>query len=178
MPRLSRSHKIAIVVGAGCLALLGVLSVVLAPGGPSSQAGSSAGIAANHFTLPALGRPGHEVSLSQFAGRPVLINFFASDCAACKQETPELARLYRAHHGQVAVVGIDVSDSTGAALSMIHEYGVAYPVGVDPMAMTASAYGVTALPQTFFLNSGHRVVQRTFGALSTSVLDTGLTRMR
>jgi thiol-disulfide isomerase/thioredoxin len=175
MSRLSRSHKIAIVVGAGCLALLGVLSVVLAPSGSTAGAGASPGIAASRFTLPALGDPGHEVSLSQFAGRPVLINFFASDCAACKQETPELARLYRAHHGQIAVVGIDVSDSTSAALSMIHEYGVGYPVGTDSMAETASAYQVTALPQTFFLNSGHHVVQRTFGALSTAVLNTGLT---
>ena len=178
MPRLSRSHKLAILVGAGCLALLGVLSVVLAPGGSHAGAGASPEIAASHFTLPALGRPGHEVSLSQFAGRPVLLNFFASDCAACKHETPELARLYRAHHGQVAIVGIDVSDSTGAALSMVHEYSVEYPVGADSMAQTASAYGVTALPQTFFLNADHRVVQRTFGALSTAVLNSGLNRMR
>jgi cytochrome c biogenesis protein CcmG, thiol:disulfide interchange protein DsbE len=174
MRRLSRSRKIAILVAAGCLALLGVLSVILAPGGSPAGAGASPGIAASHFTLPALGRPGHQVSLSEFAGRPVLINFFASDCAACKQETPELARLYRAHHGQVAVVGVDVSDSTSAALSMIHEYGVGYPVAADPMARTASAYGVTALPQTFFLNASHRVVQRTFGTLSTAVLNTGL----
>ncbi|HEY2575583.1 MAG TPA: TlpA disulfide reductase family protein [Streptosporangiaceae bacterium] len=177
MPRLSRSHKVAIAAGGGFLALLGVLSAVLAPSGSPAGAGASPGVAANRFTLPALGHQGHEVSLSQFAGRPVLINFFSSDCAACKRETPELASLYRAHHGQVAVVGIDVSDSTGAALSMIHQYGVSFPVGADPMAETASAYGVTALPQTFFLDAAHRIVQRTFGALSAAVLNTGLSRM-
>jgi cytochrome c biogenesis protein CcmG, thiol:disulfide interchange protein DsbE len=176
MPRLSHSRKVAIAAAVGCLALLGVLSVVLAPRG--SSAGTPAQTPAARFTLPALGRPGHEVSLSQFAGRPVLINFFASDCAACKTETPELAGLYRAHHGQVAVVGIDVSDETGAALSMVHQDGVGYPVGTDPMAQTASAYGVTALPQTFFLNAAHRIVQRTFGALSTVDLNTGLRQIR
>jgi cytochrome c biogenesis protein CcmG, thiol:disulfide interchange protein DsbE len=177
MLRLSRSRKIAIAAGVGALALLGVLSVVLAPGGSSAGTGVSPGTAASRFTLPALGHSGHQVSLSQYAGRPVLINFFASDCAACKQETPELARLYRAHHGRVAVVGIDVSDATGPALSMIHQDGVSYPVGRDSMAQTASAYGVTALPQTFFLNAGHHIVQRTFGALGTATLDTGLSRM-
>jgi hypothetical protein len=52
---------------------------------------------------------------------------------------------------------------------------IGYPIGSDPTAATAGAYGVIVTPQTFFLNAGHRIVSRVFGALTPGALSAGLT---
>jgi thiol-disulfide isomerase/thioredoxin len=173
---LSRTRKIVIVASTCCLAAL-ILIATIASAGGSSRAASAARPAAKPFTLRALGRPG-SLSLSQYAGRPVVVNFFASWCGPCKKETPLLAGFYRARQGRVAVVGVDVNDSAALALAFVRRAGVSYPVGSDPTVAAATAYGVVALPQTFFLNASHHVVKRVFGALTQADLTAGLAAMR
>src|SRR5487761_1261229 len=89
-----------------------VLIVSIGSGGGSSQAASGQPVA-KLFTLHALEGRG-VVALSQYAGRAVVVNFFASWCGPCKKETPLLARFYRAQHGHVVIIGVDVNDSTAA----------------------------------------------------------------
>src|SRR5260370_5920932 len=172
---LSRGRKIVIAVSTCCLVALALILSV-GSGGASSRA-ASAQPAAQQFTLHALGHPGL-VSLSQYAGRPVLVNFFASWCGPCKKETPLLARFYRARHGQVAIIGIDVNDSAAAATRFVRHAGSSYPIGADPTAATATAYGVVAIPQTFFLNAHHHVVKRVFGARTQAGLNARLAPTR
>ncbi len=172
---LSSGRKIAIVVSTCCFVVI-ALVIAIGSGGGSSRA-ASAQPPAKPFTLHALGHAGL-VSLSQYAGRPVLVNFFASWCGPCQKETPLLARFYRASHGKVAIVGIDVNDSTANAVRFVRRAGVSYPVGADPQAATATTYGVVAIPQTFFLNADHHVVKRVFGAVTLADLRAGLARMR
>lgn len=168
---MSRGSKIVIVVSACFFAVVALILAIGSNGG-SSQA-ASAKPAAKPFTLHALGHPGL-VSLSQYAGRPVLVNFFASWCTPCQKETPLLARFYRAHHGKVAIIGVDVNDSATAATRFVKRAGTSYPVGADPTASTATRYGVVAIPQTFFLNAEHHIVKRVFGAVTLADLTSGL----
>ena len=172
---LSRGRKTVIAVSTCCLVALALI-LALGSGGGSSQAASALPVA-KEFTLPALGHPGR-VALSQYAGRPVIVNFFASFCEPCKKETPLLARFYRARHGQVAIIGIDVNDSSAAAMRFVRSAGASYPIGADTTAATATGYGVVAIPQTFFLDASHHVVKRIFGAVTQASLDAGLARMR
>ena len=123
-----------------------------------------------------LGHADSSLSLSQYAGRPVIVNFFASWCTPCQQETPLLARFYSSHHGKVAVIGVDVNDGTSAALRFDQRSGVRYPVVSDPMGATATSYGVVGIPQTFFLDAQQHVVKHVFGALSLAGLNSGLAR--
>jgi len=138
----------------------------------SSQAKATAKPrAAKAFTLTEVGAPGRTISLAGLAGRPVIINFFASWCGPCKRETPLLASFYRSHHGKILVIGIDANDESGPALQFIKAQGVQYPVASDPFpAKTAVAYGVLALPQSFFLNSRHLIVKHVVGALTAREL--------
>jgi cytochrome c biogenesis protein CcmG, thiol:disulfide interchange protein DsbE len=133
---------------------------------------------ARNFTLSELGHPGRKLSLSAFAGRPVIINFFASWCPPCKRETPTLARFYRETGGRTTIIGVDSNDEAGPALRFVHAAGVRYPVAVDPLpAATTISYGVYVLPQTFFLNARHRIVKRIFGAVTMKELSEGVTLM-
>jgi len=155
--------------------LIAALAAVSLASG-TSGGGSHALPLAKGFTLPALGHSSQRVTLAAYAGRPVIVNFFASWCVPCKKETPLLARFYRAGHGQVIILGVDSSDSAAAARRFVRAAGVAYPVGFDPAGATAAAYGVIAIPQTFFLNASHRVVKRVFGAVTLADLRTGIAR--
>jgi thiol-disulfide isomerase/thioredoxin len=102
------------------------------------------------------------------------VNFFASWCPPCKSETPLLAGFYRSEHGKVALVGMDENDVVGNATKFIGSDGVTYPIGWDPDVIAGSSYGVADLPQTFFLNARHRIVDRIFGAVTTAELTKGI----
>ena len=175
--RTAARHKIA----TGLIALAAVaalLAIALVASGPSS--GPAAHPAAPAFSLPVLGASGasgasgQQVSLSDYAGKPVIVNFFASWCEPCQKETPLLAKFYRAEHGRVAIVGLDENDGLNNAMSFTHKEGVSYPVGFDPGVTAASAYGVAGLPQTFFLDARHRIVDRVFGAVTQADLNRGI----
>ena len=129
---------------------------------------------AKNFSLEALGHPGRQISLNALAGQPVIVNFFASWCTPCRKETPLLAQFFRARHGRVAVIGIDVSDQAAAALAFVHRSGVTYPVATEPASdRTVVAYGLPGLPATFFLDARHRIVKRVYGAVSQAELTSG-----
>jgi thiol-disulfide isomerase/thioredoxin len=140
--------------------------------GAVRPAGSPAAAA---FSLPEMGEPGHQISLAAYAGKPLIVNFFASWCPPCKQETPLLASFYRGEHGAIAVVGLDENDVLANAQKFVRADGVGYPIGWDPGIVAATAYGVDGLglPQTFFLNAQHRVVYRVYGPVDDAELRTG-----
>jgi cytochrome c biogenesis protein CcmG/thiol:disulfide interchange protein DsbE len=106
------------------------------------------------------------------AGRPVIVNFFASWCTPCQKETPMLARFAR--HTNVAVIGVDVNDPTSSALAFVHKTGVTYPVATESaMGSTVVNYNLPGLPATFFLDSRHRIVKRVYGAVTQAELTSG-----
>ena len=174
--RALRSPRTALIIAITVTAAV-ALTVIGMTVGSGASTTHNLGQAKN-FTLSVLGHPSQHLSLQSMKGRPVIVNFFASWCTPCQKETPLIARFYRAGQGRVRVVGIDVNDSSAAALSFIHKSGVTYPVAVDPLPMkTATAYGLPGLPATIFLNAQHRIVKRVFGAVTHAELTSGATLM-
>jgi len=144
------------------------LSITGTGGGPHQAPPAPA----KNFSLGALGHPAHRITLSSLAGRPVIVNFFASWCTPCQKETPMLARF--AKHTNVAVIGIDVNDPTSSALAFVHKTGVTYPVATESaMGSTVVNYNLPGLPATFFLDSRHRIVKRVYGAVTPAELTSG-----
>lgn len=165
------------VVLIGIVAVAATAAALIALGSLSGRSGTTAPPkpTAKPFSLPALGHSGQRVSLRAYAGKPVILNFFASWCAPCQKETPLIAHFYRNTHGRVTVIGIDENDPTTAALKFVHREEVGYPVGVDAALMpTASAYGIRGLPQTFFLDAQHHIVKRVAGPVTQHDLQAGM----
>jgi len=171
--RTATRHKVVSSLIVMCVAA-SLVAIALFASGSGAPAGAAADPAAPTFSLPVLGQSGPKISLSDYAGRPLIVNFFASWCEPCQKETPLLATFYRSEHGKVAIVGLDENDVLGSATSFTHKEGVSYPVGFDPGVTAASAYGVAGLPQTFFLDARHRIVDRVFGAVTLADIHRGI----
>jgi len=170
--RAAGRHKV--ISGLITLCVAGSLVGIGLAGSASGQPKRAADVAAPAFSLPVLGHSSQHVSLSQYSGRPLIVNFFASWCDPCQTETPLLAKFYRTEKGQVALVGLDENDVLGNAMSFTRADRVTYPVGWDPQFGVASAFGVDALPQTFFLDARHHIVDRIFGAVTLTDLQKGI----
>jgi cytochrome c biogenesis protein CcmG/thiol:disulfide interchange protein DsbE len=171
--RAALRHKVLSAVVAVCVA--GSLTAIGVIGSASGQPARPAVVAAPAFSLPLLGDDsGQQVALSKYRGQPLIVNFFASWCEPCKTETPLLAKFYRGEQGKVTLVGMDENDSVGNATAFTRADGVSYPVGWDPHFAVGTAYGVIALPQTFFLNAKHQIVDRVFGKVTLASLHKGM----
>ena len=152
--------------------------------GPSSAALEAApppvltaGTVAPGFSLPSLAGTG-SVSLASFRGKPVIVNFFASWCRDCRGELGAMATVARTAKGRVAVVGVDANDtSEPEATSLLAAAGATYPVAVDAHATVASEYLVSALPVSYFVNAGGRIVGAALGPQTVSSLQRWIARL-
>ena len=109
---------------------------------------------------------GSELSLSELSGRPVVLNFWASWCPPCRQESPALERTWRAYAGKgVKFVGVDIQDDPEDAQAYLDEFGLTFPNGTDRGGKITVDYGIIGLPVTFFIGAEGIVEGRFVGAL-------------
>jgi cytochrome c biogenesis protein CcmG/thiol:disulfide interchange protein DsbE len=110
------------------------------------------------FRLARLDRPG-KLSLASLRGRPVVLNFWASWCAPCREEAPLLDSVWRRYRERgLVVLGIDFSDVRRDARRFARENGMSYPLVYDGHGATLTDYGVVAAPETFFVARNGKLV--------------------
>lgn len=112
--------------------------------------------------LPQSGDANLATRLASYAGRPVLVNFWASWCEPCREEMPALQAL--ADSG-VVVLTIAVADRDADARRFLDQAGVALPLLFDREQRISKAWGVRLLPYTVVLDGRHRVVARAQGVV-------------
>jgi len=164
----------------------GVLVAVLGGGsksGGTTRPGSVIGVGgdigspAPDFRLPALDGRG-DVSLADFRGRPVIVNFWASWCHPCRQEFPLLKQALREHRAQrLAVIGVTYQDIVSDSRSFVKRQGANWPQGVDDGGAVASAFGVRAIPQSFFVRPDGTIAARVFGVTTEAALADPLAKL-
>ncbi|MDQ3660633.1 MAG: TlpA family protein disulfide reductase [Actinomycetota bacterium] len=110
------------------------------------------------FALPSLS--GSEtISKADLRGSPVVINFFASWCAPCRDEAPLLERAWRDYRDEgVKFLGVNFQDTEPRARHFVEEFGVTFPVVVDGDGELARPLDVYGLPQTFFVTDDLQLV--------------------
>src|SRR5918992_4915823 len=102
------------------------------------------------FDLPTLS--GGRLSSADLRGSPVVLNFFASWCAPCREEAPRFESAYQKYKDEgVRFVGVNVQDRIETARRFVEDYGITFPVVVDADRKLAEQLGVYGLPQTFFI---------------------------
>ncbi len=122
------------------------------------------------FALPGL--DGGCIDLSDFRGRPVVVNFWASWCNPCRREFPLLRDALERHEdADLAVIGISYRDIADDARGFADEFGATWPLALDDDADAARAYGVRAIPQTFFIGRDGTVARRVFGLTTERALE-------
>jgi cytochrome c biogenesis protein CcmG/thiol:disulfide interchange protein DsbE len=119
------------------------------------------------FSLPSLADPARRIEPAGLRGRPAVVNFWASWCEPCREEAPAFAAAARRYGDRVAFLGINLLDGRERALEYVEEYGIPYPSGRDARATVAKRFGVTGVPETYFLDRRGRVVGRHVGAFAT-----------
>jgi cytochrome c biogenesis protein CcmG/thiol:disulfide interchange protein DsbE len=159
-------------------ALLGVLALVLAVGSdPAPSSSNAGGDRAPAFRLSDVRDASGSVSLQDFEGRPVVLNFWASWCVPCRKEMPALQEVSEEVQDRIAFVGINHQDSRGDALKFLDETGVRFPAGYDPEGATAAAYGLYGMPTTIFISPDGRILERHRGEINESQLRRELERL-
>jgi cytochrome c biogenesis protein CcmG/thiol:disulfide interchange protein DsbE len=167
---------IGTVIAAGLAVFLFVGLGTTSGTGPGSGPVAAVGDTAPGFSLPSLtgGPPVDLEALGPARHRPVVLNFFASWCAPCRQESPILAQTAaaeRARHAVVQFIGVDVADSRSDAIPFVAQSGITYPVGTDDsLRVAAGLYGLNGEPSTFFIDSSGRVVAHVIGAVDQARL--------
>jgi cytochrome c biogenesis protein CcmG/thiol:disulfide interchange protein DsbE len=167
--RWSPAWIAAAVVAALVLILLG-LALVAKPTLPP-QIGNPV----PDFRLVAL--DGSDMSLGARRGQVVVVNFFASWCAPCRQEAADLEETWREYQGQrVQFLGIAYKDADSKAQAFLEEFDVTYPGAIDSGNRTARAYGVTGVPETFVVDQQGQLVRHFIGPVTRAQLSQELDR--
>ena len=122
------------------------------------------------FVAPKVG--GQLVSLENYKNKPLVLNFWASWCPPCRDETPGMERIWIKYEDQgVVILGINVQDGEKEAERYISEFGVTFSNALDLDGSITVDYGVTGLPVTFFIDNDSVVTGRWVGSISEDRLD-------
>ena len=164
----------AMVAGVAVAALIGLLLYGLKTSGPSRTIDDAIARggrpSAPTLALPALDG-GPTVSLDAYRGRVVVLNYWASWCTPCRQETPLLERWHRRISGRGGtVLGIDGVDATPDARAFIREFRLTYPILRDGDGHTESRFGITGYPETLVIDRRGRIAALQRGPVDDAFL--------
>lgn len=146
-------------------------------GESASSEPSSSKPTAPDFTVQDAG--GKEVSFSEFKGKPVVVNFWASWCPPCKSEMPDYEKMYQEYGKKgVSFVMINMTDGSretvAGAQKFLKDNGYTFPAYFDVKQSAAGAYGISAIPDSVFIDKNGTVVNAFTGVIDADTMKTNL----
>ncbi len=131
---------------------------------------SAASVQAPDFTLKDL--EGNVVSLSDFRGQAVLINFWATWCPPCRFEMPAIEEVYRKYRTQgFQVLAVDIQEPPDAVQRFVEQLGLTFTVLLDEDGSVAQQYWVRGIPTSFFVNRQGAIIAARVGAMSRDLIE-------
>lgn len=125
---------------------------------------------------------GKKVKLSDFAGQPVVLNFWASWCPPCKSEMPHFDEVYKQVKDDVVFMMVDLVDgqreTQAKGQKYIEEEGFVFPVYYDNEQEAAHAYGITSIPTTLFIDAEGNIITGYQGAIKKETLLAGIEKIK
>lgn len=120
---------------------------------------------------------GNAVKLSDYFGKPIVLNFWASWCGPCKMEMPDFEAKYKELGDKVQFLMVNLTgmnETLEAASGYVASQGFSFPVLFDKALDAASVYGVNAIPATYFIDADGRLVTGARGAINAQILQQGI----
>ena len=114
---------------------------------------------------------GNTVKLSDFLGKKVMINFWATWCKFCVQEMPDLMKLQEAHKDDLVILYVNVGESKDKVQGFIDEHKLTGTVLLDEKMTVASMYGVEAYPTTFAINEKGEMITYWKGMMDYNIME-------
>lgn len=125
------------------------------PGTAVAKAPAIGAIAPDFTLRSSLGK---NLKLSEYRGQVIMINFWASWCSPCRQEMPELNRLYAQYQrAGFVLLGVNIDDNPKAAQELIVQLGVRFPVLFDSAKLVSGRYDIDAMPSTLLIDRDGKV---------------------
>ena len=151
----------------GVIILIVISIVVLESNKPKTEVqentGMSIGDFAPNFELISIDDSVHK--LSDYKGRPVIINFFASWCPPCRAEMPEFENIHK--QGNIIVIGVNLQENPESVKSFADELRITFPLLLDYDAKVKVQYNVITQPVTYFIDSNGVIVDKKLGPLTS-----------
>ena len=167
--------SLAVLTAAGCMGG----SRNFQAGAQSTDSGTArwAGKEAPNFALKDL--QGNIVQLSDFRGKPVLINFWASWCPPCKEEMPAIEKAYQKYKDQGWVfLGLDMKEDAATVSKFVKDGKYSWTFLLDSNGTAANSYLVTGVPETYLIDSKGLVQDFKIGGMTYSEFDSKLAKIK
>jgi cytochrome c biogenesis protein CcmG, thiol:disulfide interchange protein DsbE len=116
---------------------------------------------------------GPRLSLAEAAGRPLVINFWASWCGPCYEEAPHLQRAWERHGDEVLFIGVQTQDrdARAAGRAFVERFDLGFPNAIDDDSRVSIAYGLFGVPETFFVRADGTLQHKFVGPVTERVMD-------
>ena len=159
------------------LTVILVSGIVVAGCSPASGQGTGLGNVAPDFQLSNL--EGNTVSLSDFRGKPVMLNFWASWCGPCREEMPYIQQVYAEWSDRgLVVLAVNIGESSTTVKEFVQSYGLSFSVLLDTKQDVAQKYNIQAIPTTFFIDKDGIIQVKITGAFpSKEAIETRLSKI-
>lgn len=120
---------------------------------------------------------GNEVKLSDYFGKPIVLNFWAHWCGPCQREMPEFNAMYEELDGEVTFLMVHMGAAVEEGKAKVTEGGYTFPVVFDTQREAAYVYGVNSYPTSFFIDKDGNVQGYYVGIMNRSLLQQGVDRI-
>jgi peroxiredoxin len=131
----------------------------------AAEIGTEVGMQAPDFTLENMN--GEQVSLSDYQGQKVFLNFWASWCPPCRKEMPDMQKLHEKYGSEeLVILAVNVGEGKSTAANFMMQNGLSFPVLLDNSKDTARNYLVRGIPSSYFLDQDGIIKEKVVGAVS------------